>query len=122
MNTLLIIFIAALILFIGYRILSSTDERIESISTEDLKGTFKKKETQWIDVRTPAEYKANHIKKFKNIPLHELAARTQELDAGKETYVICQSGMRSRKAAGILKKKGFEQVINVKGGMGSYRS
>ncbi len=94
---------------------------MKSISTDDLKLELKKKNIQFIDVRTPGEFEANRIKDFKNIPLNELPGRVSELDANKETYVICQSGMRSSKAASILKKNSFTNVINVRGGMGSYR-
>ncbi|MGE1166875.1 rhodanese-like domain-containing protein, partial [Peribacillus simplex] len=31
--------------------------------------------------------------------------------------VICQSGMRSKQAAKVLKKLGFQRIINVSGGM-----
>lgn len=120
MDNWLMILIGATIFFIGYRIVS-TAKGVKSISGDELKPELKKKGKQFIDVRTPAEYSANRIKEFKNIPLNELPARMNELDADKETYVICQSGMRSSKAAALLKKKGFDQVINVRGGMGSYR-
>ncbi|MFC4022871.1 rhodanese-like domain-containing protein [Oceanobacillus longus] len=93
---------------------------ISDITTKEAKDKFKAKDVQFIDVRTPGEYKANHQKKFKNIPLSSLAGRTSELDKNKEVVVICQSGMRSAKAAKILKKKGFEKVTNVKGGMGAW--
>jgi rhodanese-related sulfurtransferase len=121
MDTWLMILIGAVIVFIGYRAITPS-KGIKSISTDELKPELKKAGKQFIDVRTPAEYKANRIKEFKNIPLNELPARSAELDANKETYVICQSGMRSSKAAALLKKKGFGKVINVRGGMGSYRS
>lgn len=120
MDTWLMILIGAVIVFIGYRAMSPA-KGVKSVSADELKTELKKKGKQFIDVRTPAEYKANHIKEFKNIPLNELPNRMGELDAKKETYVLCQSGMRSSKAATILKKKGFDQVINVRGGMGSYR-
>lgn len=120
MDTWLMILIGAVIVFIGYRAMSPA-KGVKSISTDDLKPELKKKDKQFIDVRMPAELKANRIKEFKNIPLNELPGRLGELDASKETYVICQSGMRSSKAASILNKNGFDNVINVRGGMGSYR-
>ncbi|WP_337019820.1 rhodanese-like domain-containing protein [Oceanobacillus massiliensis] len=94
---------------------------ISNINTKEAKDKFKAKDVQFIDVRTPGEYKKNHQKKFKNIPLYNLAGRTNELDKSKEVIVICQSGMRSAKAARILKKQGFEKVTNIKGGMSAWR-
>ncbi|MGJ9456887.1 rhodanese-like domain-containing protein [Oceanobacillus sp. CF4.6] len=93
---------------------------ISNITTKEAKDKFKEKEVQFIDVRTPGEYKGNHQKKFNNIPLSSLAGRTNELDKNKEVVVICQSGMRSAKASRILKKQGFERVTNVKGGMSAW--
>ena len=121
MDTWLIVLIGAVIVFIGYRAMSPS-KGVKSISTDELKPELKKKNKQFIDVRTPGEFKGNRIKEFKNIPLNELPGRVGELDKDKETYVICQSGMRSSKAASILSKNGFNHVINVRGGMGSYRA
>src|SRR5690625_6793578 len=89
---------------------------IAHISTQEAKDKFKDKNVQFIDVRTPGEYKANHRKPFQNIPLSNLASEAGSLDKEKEVVVICQSGMRSAKAAKILKKKGFQKISNVKGG------
>ncbi|WP_188455329.1 rhodanese-like domain-containing protein [Virgibacillus oceani] len=86
----------------------------------EAKKKFNDKNVQFIDVRTPQEYQANHRKPFKNIPLSQLTQQTNKLNKNKEVVVICQSGMRSMKAAKILKKHGFESVTNVKGGMSSW--
>jgi len=94
---------------------------INTISTEELKGMLKDKSKQFLDVRTPGEYKGRHIKEFKNIPLNTLNAQLDKFDKSKEVVVICQSGMRSAKAANILKKSGYEKVTNVKGGMSAWR-
>ncbi len=59
---------------------------------------------QFIDVRTAGEYRGNNIKGFRNIPLNELANKAQQLDKQKEVIVLCQSGMRSKQAAKVLKK------------------
>ena len=90
------------------------------ITTAELKKELGKKDVQYVDVRTPAEFRANHIRGFKNIPLHELPKRANELSKEKEVIVICQSGMRSTKASRLLKKLGFEHVTNVKGGMNAW--
>jgi rhodanese-related sulfurtransferase len=93
---------------------------VRNISTNELKAELGKKDKQYIDVRTPTEFRANHIRGFKNIPLHELKQRVQELSKDKEVIVICQSGMRSNQASKLLKKLGFTQVTNVIGGMNAW--
>lgn len=71
-----------------------------------------------LDVRTPTEYKAGHINKAVNKPLDSLANFNGPAD--KEYYVICQSGMRSKRASKILTKKGYN-VINITGGMHAWQ-
>ncbi|MEH7177780.1 rhodanese-like domain-containing protein [Neobacillus vireti] len=93
---------------------------IRTISTTELKNELNDKNKQYIDVRTAGEFKGNHIKGFKNIPLHQLAQKATELSKDKEVVVICQSGMRSQKASKQLKKLGFTNVTNVKGGMSAW--
>jgi rhodanese-related sulfurtransferase len=94
---------------------------IRSITTSELKAELHQKGKQLVDVRTPAGFKANHIRGFKNIPLYELQQRARELSKEKEVIVICQSGLRSAKASKVLKKLGFKQIMNVKGGMSAWQ-
>ena len=112
---IIIIFIA---LFVINRFLPI--KGITNISVEEVKNKFKDNNVQFIDVRTPGEYKGNHRPPFKNIPLSNLSGKLDKLDQDKEIVVICQSGMRSAKAAKFLKKQGFEKIYNVKGGMSSW--
>ncbi len=120
MDILLWVIIGAAFLWIGYRF-TKPQQGVQSISTDELKTQLGNKNKQYVDVRTPAEFKGNHVKGFKNIPLNDLPKRMGELSKDKEVVVMCQSGMRSSKASQILKKSGFEKVINVRGGMSSYR-
>ncbi|NBJ69427.1 MULTISPECIES: rhodanese-like domain-containing protein [Clostridia] len=93
---------------------------IIQMTPQEVKKKLKDKQVQFIDVRTPQEYNSKYQKPFENIPLPVLAKRTSHLDKQKEVVIICQSGMRSMRAAKILKKQGFEKIINVKGGMGAW--
>ncbi|MEC5424866.1 rhodanese-like domain-containing protein [Virgibacillus sp. C22-A2] len=93
---------------------------VTNITVQEAKNKIKDKNIQFVDVRTQGEYKSNHRKPFKNIPLSHVAQKSGELDKDKEVVIICQSGMRSMKVAKILKKQGFEKVANVKGGMGAW--
>lgn len=115
MEWLIILIIVA---FFAWRMMPA--KGVKTIDAVGLKGKLSEKSVQFIDVRTPAEYKSRHIKEFKNIPLNTLPSKANTLDKSKETVVICQSGMRSGQAARILKKQGFENVVNVRGGMGAY--
>lgn len=92
-----------------------------NLNVQEVKEKMKDRHVQFVDVRTPGEYKANHRKPFKNIPLSNLPNKINSLDKEKEIVVICQSGMRSAKAAKLLKKQGFQKIYNVKGGMSAWR-
>ncbi|MBB6445339.1 rhodanese-like domain-containing protein [Bacillus benzoevorans] len=93
---------------------------VRQITAADLKQELTDKNKQFIDVRTPGEFKSRNISGFKNIPLHQLAEKSNGLSKEKEVVVICQSGMRSNKASKILKKQGFKYVTNVKDGMSAW--
>ncbi|NPC93750.1 rhodanese-like domain-containing protein [Bacillus sp. WMMC1349] len=112
--------IALFLFFIINRIIPA--KGVRQISTTDLKNELKDKKKQFVDVRTPEEFKGNSIRGFKNLPLHQLTQIAEkELSKDKEVIVICQSGMRSQKASKLLKKLGFTKVTNVKGGMSAWR-
>lgn len=75
---------------------------------------------QIIDVRRPAEYAAGHVPGAVNVQLAELERRLSELDSGRQTAVICQSGYRSSTATSILARHGFTDVANVIGGTAAW--
>ena len=58
-----------------------------------------------LDVRTPAEFEAGHIKGAVNIEVDELRDRIGEIKVSKDTpiYVNCQVGLRAYLAIQILK-------------------
>jgi len=66
-----------------------------------------------IDVRTPAEFNAGHVKGSTNIPLDKISTKIDKIKQLKKPVVLCcQSGMRSAQATSILKGKGIEDVHN----------
>lgn len=70
-----------------------------------------------IDVREPHEWQIGHIDYAKLIPLGDVAKRMNELNVGDEIVVHCKSGVRSAKAADLLRQSGFKNVLNMKGGI-----
>jgi rhodanese-related sulfurtransferase/rubrerythrin len=70
-----------------------------------------------IDVRQPKEYEKRHIPGAQLIPISELDQRLGEVDPSKPTLVYCAVGGRSRIAAQMLSGKGFDNVINIAGGI-----
>ena len=74
-----------------------------------------------LDVRTPQEYRGGHVPGSKNVPLQSIE-KVISVAKNKDTalYVYCQSGARSRQAAGALKSMGYTNVKNI-GGIAAYR-
>ena len=72
---------------------------------------------QLIDVREPHEYAQKNLG-GELMPLSELEKYVPKISRDKTVVVHCQSGIRSMKAIKFLKEKhGFENLINLKGGM-----
>jgi rhodanese-related sulfurtransferase len=75
-----------------------------------------------IDVCEPTEYAAGHAAGARNIPLGSLE-NSKDLPSNKAQplIVLCASGARARRAAGILRKRGHESVHTVAGGNAAWR-
>ena len=64
-----------------------------------------------LDVRSPEEFKAGHIDGAVNIPVQDLEARMGEVGARERPVVVyCHSGMRSGRAAQVLRHAGYSAV------------
>lgn len=62
-----------------------------------------------IDVRTPGEFQQGHIEGSKNIPLDQIGKKVETIrKKGKPVILCCASGMRSGRAASMLKGAGIE--------------
>ena len=77
-----------------------------------------------LDVREDKEFTAGHIPKARHIPVGALATRISELEKFKTKPIVvnCRSGQRSARACGILKKHGFENAVNLTGGIMAWES
>ncbi|UJP04808.1 MAG: rhodanese-like domain-containing protein [Nitrosomonas sp.] len=76
-----------------------------------------------LDVRDDSEFAAGHLPNAKHVPAEKLAERWTELEKFKEKpiVVIYQGGVHSNRASILLKKNGFSQVINLIGGIDSWK-
>ena len=72
-----------------------------------------------LDVREADEYAEGHIPGAKNVRLQALRAVSEEIDPDTPLYVYCQSGVRSFKAATVLRGVGFTNVTDL-GGINRY--
>ena len=94
---------------------------VNSVSAEELE--LKIKENALIfDVRKPGEYLAEHIENVPSTPLDFLNNHLQEFPKNANFYVHCAGGYRSVMAVSILMARGFNNIIDVKGGYGAIKN
>lgn len=84
-----------------------------TLSNKEFAQMIKKKGIQFFDVRTPGEYAEKHIPgaailDFKN---PDFASKTDSLDKSQPVALYCLTGKRSKKAATVMAKKGFQVYV-----------
>ncbi|MGH6628653.1 MAG: rhodanese-like domain-containing protein, partial [Burkholderiales bacterium] len=77
---------------------------------------------QLLDVRRPMEWEAGHLERARLKPLHQLRESLADVDRVQPIAALCRSGYRSSIATSILKAAGFEQVMNVTGGLDAWQA
>ena len=108
--------------FIIFRIAASKLSGVTQVSAATAEELISQQDAVVLDVRTHDEYSAGRIPKARHVPLSQINARLKELDKyrGRSIIVSCRSGARSARACKVLKKNGFEDVYNLKGGIRSW--
>lgn len=116
MSTTAIFILAVLIAFIGYSVWMYFYQKklITTLSEEEFRAGYRK--AQLIDIREADEFNNGHILGARNIPLSQLRLRHKELRKDQPIYMYCQSGFRTGRAAQYLKKQGFTDFYQLKGG------
>ena len=102
---------------------TSKSNTIKILAPDQFKAQVENKNVQLVDVRTPAEFKAGHIKGAKNIDFFSgnFESNFDKLNKEKAVYVYCRSGSRSWQAAKKLEAMGFKEIYDLKGGILKYR-
>lgn len=95
-------------------------QQLPQISVTDLKTSTKNNGPLLVDVRTPSEWKSNHIEGAMHVPLSSFAKKLPDLPMNRRIAVICGSGYRSSIAASMLQARGYNDLENVTGGMAEY--
>ena len=97
--------------------------KIPSITANELENAIKNNPPKILDVRKKSEFSKMHLmgEFVENIPLSDISSKIKSIDLKKEFYIHCASGYRSVIAASILKAKGIENVVDIKGGFQSIK-
>jgi rhodanese-related sulfurtransferase len=73
-----------------------------------------------LDVRQPWEADVCKIENSVLIPMAQIPSRLESLDINRETVVICHHGIRSRRVGIYLEQAGFNNIINLSGGVSQW--
>jgi adenylyltransferase/sulfurtransferase len=73
-----------------------------------------------VDVREPFEWEIVRLPGAVHVPLADLPARLAELDSHRDVVTYCHRGVRSLRAAEILRAAGFARVRSLRGGIDAW--
>ncbi len=93
-------------------------EGLKTVNAEEARILLEKqKNVVILDVRTPQEYAAGHLKNATLLNKYEpdFEAKIQALDRTQPYLVYCAAGGRSGETFQLMKQLGFEQVYDAKG-------
>jgi hydroxyacylglutathione hydrolase len=97
-------------------------DSIQSVSSAAFGMAYKKDPSILVlDVRRQSEFLSEHIVQAQNVPLDTVNEHMQLLDKNKTYYVHCAGGYRSMIFISILRARGFDKLIDVKGGFKAIR-
>lgn len=91
-------------------------DHIDSISAEELAQIMNKEKVNVLDVRKKSEFQSEHIVDAENAPLEFINDSLAQIDKNKTYYVHCAGGYRSMIFNSILRARGYDNLVDVKGG------
>ncbi len=92
-------------------------DTIQRVSADELADILAKDPaTNILDVRKKSEYNSEHLVDAENASLDYINESMLKVDKNKTCYVHCAGGYRSMVFASILKARGYDNLIDVRGG------
>ncbi|MEO8104742.1 MAG: rhodanese-like domain-containing protein [Candidatus Saccharibacteria bacterium] len=107
----MIIYIAiAVAIIFGYMIIKNQGQNfsLEQLAEDLSEGGV------LVDVRSASEFQSGHAKGAENVTLQAIQSGTMPSNnKQKPVYLYCHSGARAASASSLLKRAGYEHVINI---------
>ncbi|MCY8232928.1 rhodanese-like domain-containing protein [Priestia endophytica] len=103
--------------FIVYSIIMLLMQRriMKSLTEAEFRAGYRK--AQLIDIREQKDFEGGHILGARNIPLSQLKMRIKELRPDQPVYLYDQAGIRTGKAAQMIRRhRGIKDIYQLKGG------
>ncbi|CAH0994826.1 Hydroxyacylglutathione hydrolase [Emticicia aquatica] len=102
--------------FASWKATGKDFETVDRISAEEFAQKYANEQLLVFDVRKKSEYGSEHIINAVNIPLNAINEHLAEIPKDKPFILHCAGGYRSMIAASILKQRGWDNFVDVKGG------
>lgn len=90
---------------------------IKSVSADELAHIVEKEgQVNILDIRKNSEYMSEHVMEAENAPLDYINDSMTKVNKDRTYYVHCAGGYRSMVFNSILRARGYDNLIDVKGG------
>ena len=119
-----ILFLLLALLLVKIDFTHAQTSPVKNISVEEFEGLMKNKgAVRVLDVRTPEEVTAGHLPGAINIDYsnEKFKSEIAKLDKNRTYLLYCKAGVRSEKAAMIMKEAGFTHIYALEGGIDSWQ-
>ncbi len=97
--------------------LANADGKIEQVKPERAAELLENGEFNLLDVRGEDEYAEQHIPGALHIPLGQVLYHLPELETAQPLIVQCGGGVRSQLVISLLQARGFNNLLNLTGGI-----
>ena len=91
-------------------------DQIVSVDADQLARLQQEQAVSILDVRKKSEHQSERIMDAENMPLDDINDSMAKIDKNKTYYVHCAGGYRSMIFTSILRARGYDKLIDVKGG------
>ena len=93
---------------------------IDVSALKDMLDSASDDDTMFVDVRERDEWDAARLPRFELKPLSAAGEWLETLPRDKKLVVVCKAGVRSEKACAALAQCGYDDLVNVEGGIMTY--
>src|SRR5690554_642730 len=115
----LTLFLGLILLLVGHLAVGQTEDAGKLLNAKKFYREMEQEPSKIVlDVRTPEEFEAGHIKGALNINFYDedFGQQLEMLEKGQPVFVYCKGGTRSNAAIEQLQQLGFGQIYDLKGG------
>ncbi|EON76266.1 Metallo-beta-lactamase family protein [Lunatimonas lonarensis] len=97
-------------------------DSVPAITVDELADLMESGEISLLDVRKNSEHQSEHVLGSENIPLDYINQHMAEVSKDKTYYVHCAGGYRSMIFNSILRARGYENLVDVRGGFDAIKA